>query len=107
MTLPPLTTLLALGIVVVSSIAIAVVGNAYKWDVTARGHTLWVRGIGVVTVLGLAAVTAWGRRAEPAMVAAILVGGAGLAIAFVAVHVRLTHKVVEALGERPRDEQSS
>ncbi|MHB1341775.1 MAG: hypothetical protein ACYC77_06570 [Coriobacteriia bacterium] len=104
MPLPPLTTLIALGIVLVSSIALAVVGNAYKWDVTARGHTLWVRGIGVVTVLGLAAATAWGRRADPSMVAALAVGGVGLAIAFVAVHVRLTRTVVAALGEHGEGE---
>ncbi|MGB4592407.1 MAG: hypothetical protein WBI63_01355 [Coriobacteriia bacterium] len=97
MVLPPLTTLIALGIVIASSIALLAVGAKYEWNVTAEGHVKWTRVIGVLTVLGLTATTAAGRIGEPFVAVAICVGGIALGIAFIWAHVTLTRRAVDAL----------
>lgn len=104
MVLPPITTLVALGIVIVSSIALLAVGSKYEWNVTAEGHVKWTRAIGVLTVLGLTATTAAGRIGEPFVAVAIGVGGIALAIAFVWVHVTLTRQVQDALASAEKVE---
>lgn len=93
MVLPPITTLIAVTVVVLSSAAMLVVGAVFKWDVASPRHAMWMRVIGVVTVLALAADAAWGRRGEPAVAAAIVAGGIALAIAFAWAHLSLTRKV--------------
>jgi len=95
------TLIIAVVLVVLGSMGILVVGAIYKWDLAAPGYALWTRVIGVVTVAGLTAVTAWSRRDEPLLVIAIIAGGVALAVGFVVLHKRLSDRVREALQEPP------
>jgi uncharacterized BrkB/YihY/UPF0761 family membrane protein len=91
--------LVAVAIVIVSSIAIVAVGAIYKWDVTAPGYALWTRIIGVAAVVGLTTVVAWGKRDDPLSAVLIFVGGIGLAVGFVVAHRNLTRSVRSALDD--------
>lgn len=98
----PIQMIIAVVIVVAASTGIVLVGNAYKWDLTARGYARWTRAIGVLAVLGLTAVTAWSRWGEP-VVAAIIIGGLAISIAFVLIHRHLTARVRTLLEEPPAE----
>ena len=97
------TQIVAVAIVLASSIGIVLVGAAYKWDLTSKGYARWTRVIGVLAVVGLTAITAWSRRGEPGVVAAIIVGGAALAVGFVLLHRHLAARVRAALGSPPAE----
>ncbi len=92
------TLLAAAGIVIASCAGFLIVGAANKWDVTARNYSVWMRVVGVVAVLGLTAVGAWARLAQPLVSAAIVIGGIALAVAYLTLHRRLTVRVRETLG---------
>jgi len=97
------TLIVAVAIVLASSIGLVVVGAAYGWDLTSRGYARWTRVIGVLAVVGLTAVTAWSRRGEPGVVAAIIVGGVVLSVGFVLLHRHLTARVRAALESPPAE----
>jgi len=93
--------IIAVVILLVASTATVAVGAAYNWQVTSTGYSTWTRIIGVAAVLGLAGVTAWGRRADMLIAIAIALGGVVLAVWYVWMHVRLTNRVKASLGDEP------
>lgn len=93
--------IIAIAILLVASTATVAVGAAYDWQVTSNGYSVWTRIIGVAAVLGLAGVTAWGRRADMFVAVAIALGGIALAVWYVWIHVRLTNRVKASLGDEP------
>jgi hypothetical protein len=74
-------------------VGFVVVGTAYGWDVTARGYSRWTQVIGVVAVIALGGVVAWGRRGEPLLAGAVAAGAIALAAAYVVMHRRLSARV--------------
>lgn len=99
----PVLLWIAAAVVMAASIAFVVIGSVYKWDVRSKAYGTWTRVTGVVAVLALAALAAIARIDRPALAAAIVVGGILLSWGYVALHKRLTDRVIELLtgGDRP------
>lgn len=93
-------TLVAAAVVIAASSAFVIIGNIYRWDLTSVGYAKWTRVAGVIAVLALAGVAAWGRLDEPMLAIAVGVGGITIAVAYVIMHRRLTDRVREQLSER-------
>jgi len=93
--------IISVAIVLAASVGIVVVGTVYKWDLTSRGYGRWTRAIGVLALAGLTAVTAWSRWDEPAVAAAVIVGGIALSVGFVLLHRHLSARVSEAVHGPP------
>jgi uncharacterized membrane protein len=83
----------AAAILVAASLSFVAIGSIYKWDVTAEGYAKWSRVAGVVSVLALAVVAAYGRIDEPLVALTIIVGGIALAVVFVMLHKKMTERV--------------
>jgi len=88
--------IIAVVVVVISSVATIAVSSAYKWQVTSKGYIIGMRVIGVGTVLALTAVTAWTRSGDTVAAALIVVGGVALAAGYLWLHARLTKKLSDA-----------
>jgi biotin transporter BioY len=87
-------TLIASAIIlVVASAAFLFIGNAYKWELTSPGYGFWTRFTGSAAVMGLAVAAAWSRLDRPLIAAAIVVGGAALAVGYVWLHRWLTDRL--------------
>jgi len=93
--------IVAVAILLVASMATIAIGTAYQWQVTSRGYAVWTRFVGVAAVLGLSGVTAWSRRGESLVAAAVVVGGLALAVWYVWIHIRLTNRIKASLGDEP------
>jgi len=90
----------AVGIVVVASLALMGAGWVFRWDVMSAGYNLSARVIGAVALLALVLVAAYAKRDAPLMAGSILVGGVGLAIGFIVLHARLTRRLRATLAQR-------
>ncbi len=84
------TLIVSVAIVVAASVAFAVVGERYRFDLFSDAYVSWVRAIGVGALVGLGVTFAWAKWSEPALVALVAAGVVVLAVAFVLVHRRLT-----------------
>lgn len=94
-----LELLIALAVVVASSVGFVVIGTIYKWNVLAPGHAVATRILGVCSLLALTALTAYTRRDRPASAALIGAGGVLLAVGYFLLHrflVRRLRASVEA-----------
>ena len=94
----PLTLLIASAIVILACVGFVVVGTVYRWKVTSRGYQRWTEAVGVIAVLGLAAVAAWARRADLPLALGVGAGGVALAVVYVVMHRRMSARVAEMLG---------
>lgn len=96
--------LIALAIVVASSVGFVLLGNAYKWNVLAPGYAVATRILGVCSLLALTAITAYTQRAESAPAALIAVGGGALAVGYFLLHRSLVRRL-RASVEAPSADQ--
>jgi quinol-cytochrome oxidoreductase complex cytochrome b subunit len=87
-------------VVIAASVALVLIGERYKWDLTSVGYEKWTRVTGVIAVLAFAALTAWGQIKTPLVSVAIFAGGVALSVAFVVAHRGLTARVRDQLSSR-------
>lgn len=87
------TLIASAAILVVASAAFVAIGAAYKWDLMSPGYGFWTRAAGAAAVMALAAATAWSKVDQPLIAAAIVFGGAALAVGYVWLHRVLTERL--------------
>jgi Flp pilus assembly pilin Flp len=93
------TTIVAAAIVIVASVALVLVGNAYRWNLSSPGYGRWTRIMGAVAVVGLAGVAAWSRIETPLVAALVVLVGVALAAGYVLLHRRLTERLTAVSGD--------